>query len=119
MGFLDDAFSSVKEQFREVTVQHVLVTSQSAAFEIYDAIVEEGASQEVVGRFAADRSTCGSGKKKPDAKLAQLRGAPGELKFRRGAMAPEFERAAFSAEPGTLLKPFATNFGWHVMYVNE
>ena len=90
-----------------------------SAFEIYEAIRDEGASSEVVGRFAAARSTCGSAKKRPDAKLAMLRGNPGELRFRRGSMAPEFESAAFAADPGTLLPPVRTQFGWHVLYVNE
>jgi hypothetical protein len=30
------------------------------------------------------RSTCGSANKKPDAKMVQLRGLPGEMNFRRG-----------------------------------
>ena len=119
MGLFDEALDSLKENFREVKVQHVLVSNQADALEIYEAILEEGASSATVGKFAAARSTCGSAKKKPDASLAQLRGAPGELKFRRGVMAKEFESAAFDAAPGTLVRPFRTQFGWHVMYVNE
>jgi parvulin-like peptidyl-prolyl isomerase len=34
-------------------------------------------------------------------------------------MARQFEEAAFSAAPGTLVRPFETQFGWHVMYVVE
>jgi parvulin-like peptidyl-prolyl isomerase len=93
--------------------------TQSDALEIYDALVAEGPSSAAIGRYAAERSTCGSAKKSPDAKLGMLRGAPGELKFRKGAMAPEFEQAAFDAAPGTLVRPFRTQFGWHVMYVRE
>lgn len=119
MGFFDDALAAAKEAVREVSVQHILVDSQSQAFAIYDSIMEEGATPEVVGRYAQTKSTCGSSKKKPDANLSQLRGQPGELKFRRGSMAPEFEDNAFMAEPGTLVKPFRTQFGWHVMLVNE
>ena len=119
LGFLDDALSAAKEQFREVTVQHVLVNSQSEAIQIYEALLEEGPSPEAVGRYAVAKSTCGSAKKTPDKKLAQLRAMPGELKFRRGSMAPEFESAAVAASPGTLVKPFSTSFGWHVMLVNE
>ena len=100
-------------------MQHVLVGTQLEANTIYDAIVEEGASSEVVGKYAIAKSTCGSAKKRPDAKLQLLRGQPGELTFRRGAMAKEFEEAAFSAEAGSLLRPFETQFGWHVMLVNE
>ena len=46
-----------------------------------------------------------------EAKLQLLRGQPGELTFRRGAMAAEFEQAAFAATPGSLLPPVHTQFG--------
>lgn len=119
MGIFDDAFAAAKEAVREVTVQHVLVASQMDAYAIYDGIVAEGASPEVVAKYAIEKSTCGSASKRPDAKMQMLRGQPGELRFRRGAMARQFEEAAFSAAPGTLVRPFETQFGWHVMYVVE
>ena len=53
-----------------------------------------------------------------DARMAQLRGAPGELSFRRGQMAKEFEEAAFTGPVGELQRPFQTQFGWHLMRVN-
>jgi parvulin-like peptidyl-prolyl isomerase len=118
-GIFDDLIGAAKEQLREVRVQHILVDSQLAAREIFDAIEAEGASPYVVGQYASAKSTCGSAKKRPDAKLQMLRGDPGELRFRRGSMAPEFEEAAFSAAPGTLVRPFKTQFGWHVMYIHE
>lgn len=115
LGFFDD----VKERLREVTVQHILVTEEVDALEIYDSILSEGATASVVGRFAASRSTCGSAKKTPEAKLQLLRGQPGELTFRRGAMAAEFEQAAFAATPGSLLPPVRTQFGWHIIFVSN
>ena len=115
LGFFDD----VKENFREVTVQHILVAEEADALEIYDSISSEGASASVVGKFAASRSTCGSAKKTPNAKLQLLRGQPGELKFRRGSMAAEFENAAFASAPGSLLRPVRTKFGWHVIFVSD
>lgn len=115
LGFFDD----VKEKLREVKVQHILVEDEAAANKVYESIVSEGASAETVGRFAASQSTCGSAKKTPNAKLQLLRGQPGELTFRRGAMAAEFEKAAFAAAPGSLLQPLRTKFGWHVIFVNE
>ena len=119
MGFLDNVIGGAKEALREVTVQHVLVSSQSDAWEVYEAIEQEGASSEVVGRYAAARSSCGSAKKRPDMKMPQLRGAPGELVFRKGQMAPEFEAVAFAAPVGELQPPFKTQFGWHIMLVNK
>ena len=51
--------------------------------------------------------------------MPQLRGAPGELVFRKGQMAPEFEAVAFAAPVGELQSPFRTQFGWHIMLVNK
>ena len=119
MGLFDDLVGGAKEAFREKTVQHILVDTQMEAFEIYEAIQAEEDTAAAVGRFASERSTCGSGKKRPDAKMAMLRGQPGELKFRRGSMAKEFEQAAFDSPPGTLTRPFRTQFGYHIMLVND
>ena len=104
---------------QEVTVQHILVPTQAQARELYDSLLEAGdVSSDAFGRAAQQYSTCGSAKKRPDARMAQLQGAPGELKFRRGEMAKEFEQTAFAAPVGELQRPFATQFGWHLMLVN-
>lgn len=39
--------------------------------------------------------------------------------FAGGAMVKTFEDQAFAAEPGTLVAPFFTTNGWHVMLVND
>lgn len=39
--------------------------------------------------------------------------------FGRGEMVPAFERAAFAAEPGSVVGPVRTPFGWHLIYVEE
>ena len=39
--------------------------------------------------------------------------------FGRGEMVPEFERAAFSAEPLQVIGPVRTSFGWHLIWVEE
>lgn len=54
----------------QVKVQHILVESESQAVEIRKKISKEGL--ETFGKYAQTYSTCGSAKKAPDAKLAQV-----------------------------------------------
>ncbi|XXF78638.1 peptidylprolyl isomerase [Myxococcaceae bacterium GXIMD 01537] len=39
--------------------------------------------------------------------------------FRRGVMVPAFERVAFNLKVGEVSEPVRTNFGWHVLKVEE
>ncbi|AKQ69613.1 Survival protein SurA precursor (Peptidyl-prolyl cis-trans isomerase SurA) [Myxococcus hansupus] len=39
--------------------------------------------------------------------------------FKRGVMVPAFERAAFTLPEGGVSEPVRTNFGWHVLKVEE
>lgn len=44
----------------------------------------------------------------------------GELgEFAKGAMVPEFEKVAFSLEPGKVSAPVKTQFGWHLILVTQ
>lgn len=39
--------------------------------------------------------------------------------FAKGVMVPEFEAAAFALKPGEISEPIKTQFGWHVIKVEE
>ncbi|WP_372651214.1 SurA N-terminal domain-containing protein [Halobacteriovorax sp.] len=44
----------------------------------------------------------------------------GDLKwFPRGAMVPEFDKAAFSMKPGTISSPIKSSFGYHIIFVED
>lgn len=119
MNLFNQIAGKFQDVFATVTLQHVLVLTQMNARSIYETLLETGVSEEALADMAQANSICGSARKSTDAKLAQLRGLPGELTFRRGEMAPEFEKVAFNAPLGVLQPPFQTQFGWHVVLVNQ
>ncbi len=87
----------------QVTARHILVATEEEALEVI-AELDGGA---VFAELARERST--------DPAAAN----GGELgTFRRGAMVPPFESAAFALEPGSYsTEPVATQFGFHVILV--
>lgn len=115
-GFLDGLKSGLAELTKTATVRHVLVPSRLMALKLQKEAEEAGVTPEVIGRLAQQYSTCGSAKKTPDAAMRMLRGAPGELTFKKGEMAKAFETAAFTAPVGSL-QVVETSNGWHLIFV--
>eukprot|EP00286_Rhodomonas_abbreviata_P020327 CAMPEP_0181304772 /NCGR_PEP_ID=MMETSP1101-20121128/9343_1 /TAXON_ID=46948 /ORGANISM="Rhodomonas abbreviata, Strain Caron Lab Isolate" /LENGTH=170 /DNA_ID=CAMNT_0023410581 /DNA_START=265 /DNA_END=777 /DNA_ORIENTATION=- len=121
MGLFDSVASKLKgslaDATKEVRVQHILVGTEREAVEIRKKIAKDGLDS--FGDYAVQYSTCGSAKKRPDAKLAQLRGTPGEMIFRKGQTDKAFERAAFEGKIGTVQGPVKTKFGFHLIVVRD
>lgn len=89
---------------KKVNASHILVKTESEAFQI----LGELASGKKFEDLAMQKSMCPSKKK------------GGELGwFGRGQMIKEFENAAFMMKKGEISKPVKTQFGWHVIRVNE
>ena len=88
----------------KVNASHILVkTEQEANVALYD--VTHGKSFEDIARSI---SICPSSKK------------GGNLGwFSKGQMVKEFENVAFSLKKGEVSKPFKTQFGWHIVKVND
>ncbi len=88
----------------KVHAKHILVkTEDEAKVILYD--VTHGKAFEDV---AKEKSLCPSGK------------SGGDLGwFGRGQMVKEFEDAAFSLKPGAISQPVKTQFGWHLIKVEE
>jgi len=89
---------------QKVNASHILVKTESEANVIlYD--VTHGKSFEDVAKA---KSLCPSGKK------------GGNLGwFGRNQMVKEFENATFLLKQGEISKPVKTQFGWHIIKVNE
>ncbi|WP_191082905.1 peptidylprolyl isomerase [Roseococcus microcysteis] len=89
----------------EVRARHILVANEADARAIITQI-QGGANFEEVAR---SRSTDPAGRNGGDLGF-----------FARGDMVPEFANAAFALQPGQLSpNPVRTQFGWHVIRVEE
>lgn len=96
------------EEFRmdeTVTAKHILVPEEDTCKAILAAI-ESG--EKTFEDAAKESSTCPSG---------QVGGDLGE--FGKGQMVKEFEDAAFAAEIGVVVGPVQTQFGFHLIKVED
>jgi len=92
------------EQTPEYNASHILVETEEAALAVV-AELEAGADFAAVAR---EQSTGPSG---PNG---------GQLGwFGTGAMVPEFEEAVVALEAGAISAPVETQFGWHIVKLNE
>ena len=87
-----------------VSAKHILVKEEEECLAILEAITE-GKSFEDMAR---EHSTCPSSSKGGDLGT-----------FGKGMMVPEFEQAAFEAEIGAVVGPVKTQFGYHLIKVEE
>lgn len=88
----------------EYNAAHILVETEAEALEVLDALAE-GAD---FAELAQERSIGPSG---PNG------GALGW--FSAGMMVPSFEEAVFALSAGEVSPPVETQFGWHVVLLNE
>ena len=102
---LDDALGEVPTMQEQVRARHILVADEAAA----QAVVERLAAGEDFAALATELSTDNSTKE-----------AGGDLGFfPRGIMVPEFEAMAFSLSVGETGPPVQTQFGYHLIRVEE
>lgn len=89
---------------KKVKAAHILVEGEKVAKEILQRL-KEGND---FGKLAKRRSNCPSGKNGGDLGW-----------FGRGKMVKEFEDAAFNADKGEVVGPVKTQFGFHIIKVND
>ncbi|MDU5570305.1 MAG: peptidylprolyl isomerase [Peptoniphilus harei] len=96
-----------KEAFKEnesANASHILVEEEDKAKEIYEKIK----NGEDFAALAREFSTCPSKEKGGDLGT-----------FTKGQMVKEFEDAVFNGEVGRVTEPVKTQFGYHIIKVNE
>ena len=92
------------QQGETVSAKHILVKEEAECIEVLESIKGGEAFEDDAKRV----STCPSKERGGDL------GA-----FSRGQMVPEFENAAFDAEIGALVGPVKTQFGYHLIKVEN
>ncbi len=92
------------EDFSRVKAKHILVDTKAEATRI-KAEIDDGASFDY---YAKRYSKCPSGRNG---------GSLGY--FSRGQMVKPFEDAAFDGEIGKVSEPVKTQFGWHLIMVED
>jgi peptidyl-prolyl cis-trans isomerase C len=102
--FYDQQVGTLKPE-AEVRARHILVESKDKARELFQKILHGGDFATLAREHSKDPGSKDQG---------------GELGFfSRGQMVPQFEEAAFKLKPGEVGEPFETQFGWHIVKVDE
>jgi peptidyl-prolyl cis-trans isomerase C len=121
---LKKAYNENKKEYEQVKARHILIAfkgspaAQKGKKELTDAEAKAKADAlraEIVSGKAKFEDVA---KKESDDVESGKNG--GELgSFGRGQMVPEFEAVAFSAKPGDITEPVKTQFGYHIIKVEE
>ncbi len=88
----------------KVNASHILVKSESEA----NVVLYDISSGKDFASVAKEKSMCPS--RKNGGNLGW---------FGKGQMVREFETAAFSMQKGEVSKPIKTQFGWHIIKVED
>lgn len=101
----------------KVSAKHILISAdQSASAE--DVAKAKEKALEVIKKLNEGGDFAALAKEYSNDPSASQNG--GDLGyFSRGMMVPEFEKAAFALEKGQISEPIKTDFGWHVIKVED
>jgi parvulin-like peptidyl-prolyl isomerase len=120
---LQKAYEANKNQYEQVKARHILVAfkGSAAAQPGKPELTEEQAkakAEDIRKQLVAGASFEELAKKESDDTGSGARG--GDLgSFGRGMMVEEFEKAAFETKPGEIAPVTRTQFGYHIIKVDE
>ncbi len=102
--FYDDQVKSLKPK-EEVQARHILVETEDLAKELKKKVDEGGDFAALAKEHSKDPGT------KDDGGMLGY--------FSQGQMVPQFEQAAFAVEKGKVSNPVKSQFGWHIIKVED
>lgn len=103
-AFYDERIADVEPE-TEIKARHILVETEGEAREAIERLAHGEEFAELAEELSQDTGS------------AQRGGDLGY--FGQGRMVPEFEQAAFALEAGEVSEPVETQFGWHVIKVED
>ncbi|WP_029032230.1 peptidylprolyl isomerase [Salinarimonas rosea] len=100
----DEMVAEVEPE-QEVRARHILVDTQEEAQAVVERIAAGESFEGIATDLSTDRGSAAEG---------------GDLGFfTKGQMVAPFAEAAFALEPGAISEPVQSQFGWHVIEVQE
>jgi peptidyl-prolyl cis-trans isomerase C len=103
-GIYDDKVKMMPQE-EEIQARHILVPTEEKAKELAENIGKGGDFAQLAKENSTDPGSKDNG------------GLLGY--FGKGQMVPEFEQAAFGLKAGELSKPVKSQFGWHIIKVED
>jgi peptidylprolyl isomerase/peptidyl-prolyl cis-trans isomerase C len=89
----------------EIKVSHILVESEETAKDVKKQLNKGGKFADIAAKYSTDQSSKASG---------------GTLGYvMQGQLVPEFEQKAFAMKTGEISDPVKTQFGWHVIKLED
>ncbi|MDY0409298.1 peptidylprolyl isomerase [Virgibacillus soli] len=106
---VDVSDSELKEAYdqktKEISAQHILVKDEETALEMIESLEDGIDFSELAKEYSEDKVSAKDG---------------GDLGyFSVGTMIPAFEHVAFSMKKGEVSEPVQTNYGYHIIKLND
>ena len=102
---LYDAQLAAAKPQEEARARHILVETEAKAKDIFEKIAHGDDFARMAKEFSKD-----TGSKEEGGDLGY---------FSRGQMVPQFEEAAFKLKPGEMSQPVQSQFGWHIIKLED